>query len=140
MTIQAYRTQPFAKTHENRIFDVLLQELERVWGESEDLVILLGNFYCQGSEIDAAVIKADSITVIDFKNYRGGIRFSENGPWRTSEGVEIKGGSKPNPFIQIRDNKSALSEFLQKLKFSSGRQPNWKHITGLVLFHQPIHL
>ncbi len=96
MTIQAYRTQPFEESHENRIFDVFLKELERVWGDSDDLVILLGNFYCQGCEIDAAVIKKNSITVIDFKNYGGGIHFSENGPWRTDDGTIIKGGSKSN--------------------------------------------
>jgi hypothetical protein len=45
MTVQAYRIQPFETTHENRIFDALLNELKRVWVDSEDLV-LLENFYC----------------------------------------------------------------------------------------------
>jgi len=137
MAIQAYRTQPYATTHENRIFDALLGRLEEVWGNSEDLVLLLGNFHCQGSEIDAAVLKKDSITVIDFKDYGGLINFSENGRW-LADTTEIKGGNKPNPFIQIRGNKFALLKVLEKISFPSGNQPNLGHISGLALFHKPI--
>ncbi len=91
MTIQAYQTQPYTTTHENRIFDALLGKLEEIWGNSEDMVILLGNFHCQGSEIDAAILKKDSITVIDFKDYGGIIKFSENGKW-FADTAEIRGG------------------------------------------------
>lgn len=137
MVIQAYRTQPYATTHENRIFDALLNELKKVWGDSEDLVLLLGNFHCQGSEIDAAVLKKDSITVIDFKDYGGLIKFSENGRWLAGE-IEIKGGSKPNPYIQVKHNKFALLRRLERISFPSGRQPELGHISGLVLFHKSI--
>ncbi|NJL11088.1 MAG: ATP-binding domain-containing protein [Calothrix sp. SM1_7_51] len=137
MAIQAYRTQPYTTTHENRIFDALLGRLEEVWGHSEDIVLLLGNFHCQGSEIDAAILKKDSITVIDFKDYEGIIKFSENGKW-LADAVEIRGGNKPNPYIQIRDNKFALIKILEKISFPSGNQPNLGHISGLVLFHKSI--
>lgn len=137
MVIQAYRTQPYMTTHENRIFDALLGKLEEIWGSSEEIVLLLGNFQCQGSEIDAAVLKKNSITVIDFKDYGGLIKFSENGRW-LADGIEIKGGNKPNPFIQIKDNKFALLKVLEKVQFSSSNQPNLGHISGLALFHKPI--
>ncbi len=137
MTIQAYRTQPYETTHENRIFDALLRELEIVWGDEEDLVILLGNFYCNNCEIDAAILKRSSITVIDFKDYGGKISFSENGSWFADK-VEVKGGSKPNPFIQIKENKFALLNSLKAIDLPSGRQPDLGHISGLALFHKPI--
>ena len=137
MTIQTYRTQPYTTTHENRIFDALLGKLEEVWGNSEDIVLLLGNFHCQGSEIDAAILKKDSITVIDFKDYGGIIKFSENGKW-FADTVEIRGGSKPNPYIQIKHNKFALLESLERITFPSGNQPNLGHISGLALFHKSI--
>ncbi|PSB02595.1 NERD domain-containing protein [Merismopedia glauca] len=137
MAIQAYRTQPYTTMHENRIFDALLGRLEEVWGNSEDIVLLLGNFHCQGSEIDAAILKKDSITVIDFKDYGGIIKFSENGKWFADK-VEIRGGNKQNPYIQIRDNKFALLEVLKRISFLSGTQPNLGHISGLVLFHKSI--
>ncbi|BAZ51954.1 hypothetical protein NIES4103_46130 [Nostoc sp. NIES-4103] len=138
MVVRAYRTRPFETTHENRIFDALLHKLEQVWGDSEELIILLGNFYCYGSDIDAAILKRNSITVIDFKDYEGSIRFSENGKWFANN-MEIKGGNKGNPYAQIRDNKFALLNFLkEKVNLPSGRQPNFGHISGLALFHKPI--
>lgn len=137
MVIQAYRTQPYATTHENRIFDALLNKLEEVWGSSEEIVLLLGNFQCQGCEIDAAILKKHSITVIDFKDYGGIINFSENGKWFADE-IEIKGGNKLNPFVQIKNNKFALLKVLEKISFPSGNQPNLGHISGLALFHKPI--
>ncbi|MEG4011750.1 MULTISPECIES: NERD domain-containing protein [unclassified Microcoleus] len=137
MTVQVYRTHAYGTTHENRIFDALANELKRVWADSDDLIILLGNFYCDGSEIDAAVMKRNSITVIEFKDYGGNITFSENGLWLAGE-VQVRGGSKPNPFIQVRDNKFALLNSLKRISFSSDRQPNLGYISGLVLFHKPI--
>jgi hypothetical protein len=137
VVIQAYRTQSYTTTHENRIFDALLGKLEEIWGSSEEMVLLLGNFQCQGYEIDAAVLKKNSITVIDFKDYGGLIKFSENGKWLANE-IEIKGGNKTNPFIQIKDNKFALLKVLEKISFSSGNQPNLGHISGLALFHKSI--
>ncbi len=137
MAVQAYRTQPYTTTHENRIFDALLVKLEEVWGNSEDLVLLLGNFHCQGSEIDAAVLKRDSITVIDFKDYGGTVTFSENGHWFADE-IKVKGGSKPNPYIQIKTNKFSLLEILKNVSFPSGHQPELGHISGIVLFHKSI--
>ncbi|MDJ1176481.1 NERD domain-containing protein [Roseofilum capinflatum] len=137
MVVKAYQTQRYTTTHENRIFDALLGKLEEVWGSSEEIVVLLGNFLCQGHEIDAAVLTKNSIIVIDFKDYGGLIEFSENGRWLADK-IEIKGGNKPNPFIQIRDNKFALLRFLEKNSFTSGNQPNLGHISGLVIFHKPI--
>ena len=138
MAVRAYRTRPYETTHENRAFDSLLSALEENWGEKEELVVLLGNLYCQGSEIDAAIIKSRSITVIDFKDYGGKVRFSENGSWFADD-IEVKGGSKGNPYQQIRTNKFALLEFLEnRLDLPSGRSPNFGHISGMVLFQRPI--
>ncbi len=137
MTVQVYRTQPYATTHENRLFDALRKELARAWGDSEDLIILLGNFYCHGSEIDAAILKKNSIIIIEFKDYGGHISFSENGSWFADD-VKVQGGSKPNPYIQVRDNKFALINRLKEINFPSHREQNLGHISGLVLFHKPI--
>lgn len=138
MTVQAFRTQAFETTHENRAFDALHSELQRVWGDADEKVILLGNFYCQGSEIDAAVLKRDSITVIDFKDYGGKVRFSENDQWFADD-VEVRGGNKRNPFHQVRTNRFALLERFKELgNLPSRRDPNLGHISGMVLFHKAI--
>jgi hypothetical protein len=57
-------------------------------------------------------LKQDSISVIDFKDYEGKVAFSENGKWYADD-VEIRGGNKRNPYLQIRDNKFALLDFLK---------------------------
>jgi len=137
MPVKAYRNQSFKTTHENRIFDDLFRELKRVFGPEEVEVALLGNFYCSGAEIDAAILMRDSITVVDFKNYGGRISFSENGPWMADK-VEVRGGNKRNPYLQIRDNKFCLLNKLKTLGLPSGRSPELGHISGMVLFHQPI--
>jgi len=138
VTVSAYRTQPFSTTHENRAFDELYDELLRVWGDTEEPVVLLGNFLCQGSEIDIAVIKRDSISVVDVKNYGGRIVFSENGPWYADD-APVKGGNKQNPFIQLRDNKYALLDVLNGIsEWPSKRQPKLGHISAIVLFQEPI--
>jgi hypothetical protein len=138
MTVQAFRTQAFETTHENRAFDSLLSELHRVWGDTDENITLMGNFFCRGSEIDAAVLKRDGITVIDFKDYGGKIHFSENDRWFADD-VEVRGGNKRNPFHQVRTNRFALLERFKELgNLPSGREPNLGHITGMVLFHKAI--
>ena len=137
MTVKAYRAGAFETTHENKAYDQLLNSLETEWGESDELVVLLGNFLAGGQEIDAAVLMKRSISVIDFKNYDGKVTFSENGNWH-ADGKEVRGGNKVNPFRQIRDNKFALLRILKKFKSPSGREPNYGHISGIVLFQKSI--
>jgi len=136
--LKTYLTQPYENTHENVIFDQLKVKLEERFSESEDNVALLGNFLCMGYEIDAAVLKKRSLTVIDFKNYGGSVSFSENGPWYAEDQV-IKGGSKPNPYLQLKANKFALVDYLKHLgELPSKHLQNYGHISGMVLFHRPV--
>lgn len=139
MPVKAFLNSRFTTTHENQIFDELIIKLNQRYADSEELVMLIGNFYCEGNEIDAMIVKHDSISVIDFKNYGGKIEFSENDKWK-ADGTEIKGGNKRNPYIQIRTNKFAVLDFFKNTKgvFEEGNQVNFGHISGIVLFHQSI--
>ena len=138
MPVTAYRARPFRTTHENRVFDGLLSRLVQVWGNSDEYIVLLGNFYCNNSEIDAAVIKRDSVSVIDFKNYGGVITFSENGTWFAGAD-QIRAGSKLNPFQQLRDNKFSMIESLEKAAPPHpGMTRSWGHVSALVVFHDTI--
>ncbi len=138
MPIKAYRSGPFRYTHENRAFDKLYRELESVWGQSDELVVLLGNFYCGGRELDAAVLRCNSITLIDFKNYGGRIKYSENGPW-CADDVQVGGGSKANPFLQLRAYKHAFIDFVKGLNISPvGKYHDFTHVGAMVIFAEPI--
>ena len=136
MTVSAYIGEKFTTTHENQAFNELYRRLLTEWQESDEEIVLLGNFFCEGNELDCAVLKKDSITVIDFKNYGGKLSVTENGPWKADEAV-VKGGSKANPLIQIKENKFALLNFLQK-KNLVREWNNLGHISGLLLFHKPV--
>ena len=136
MTFKAYRSIGSDHTHENIAFNILHDVLKMSWSERDEPLHLIGNVFVDGQEIDAIVLKRNAIIVIDFKNYGGELSFSENGKWKIS-GRTVKGGSKPNPYQQIRDNKFTLINYLDRhLKFQSN--PTLGHIAGLCLFHQNI--
>ncbi|MCK9413259.1 MAG: AAA family ATPase [Prolixibacteraceae bacterium] len=140
MTVKIFRNEKFETTHENIIFDEMISLLENQWANSKDLVILLGNFYTNGTQIDAVIVKKDSISVIDFKNYGGKISFSENGSWYAG-GKEIVMEGRINPYLQI---KNAKFKFIDKLTHNEignyANNQNLGHVSGIVLFHQPIEI
>lgn len=134
MSFKAFRGNAFSHAHENLIFNELHDLLEENWAASDEPIFLLGNFYVGGCELDALILKRNAIIVVDFKNYGGELELAENGSWKI-DGQVVKGGSKPNPFIQIRDNKNQLRGYLKEnVVFDSS--PELGHIAGLCLFHQ----
>ena len=136
MTFKAYRASSFSHAHENHAFNRLHDILQKQWAEKDEPLFLLGNFYIDGKEIDALVLKRSAVIVIDFKDYGGELKFSENGRWEI-DGNQVRGGSKTNPYQQIRDNKFQLLNYLKtQIEFESS--PNLGHIAGLCLFHQNI--
>ena len=136
MTFRAYKSSPFDHTHENVIFDRLYDILSIEWSERSESLSLFGNFYINGCEIDSLIIKRDAIIVVDFKDYGGTLRFSENSSW-TIDGVNVAGGSKINPYQQIRNYKFRLLNFI-KDTVNLQSSPNLGHIAGLCIFHQKI--
>ena len=134
MTVRAYRRRPFLTPHKNTAFDALLAQLQLGWGDSGEDVALLGNFQCKDSEIDALILKRGSISVLNFKDYGGKITFSEARKWY-ADGVEIEGR---NPYLQIREKKRVLLNFLKHLELPSGRIPSYGHISGIVIFNSQI--
>ncbi len=136
MSFHAYRGNAFDYTHENKAFNQLYDLLAAMWSERDEPLHLLGNFFVDGRDVDALIIRRNAIIVIDFKDYGGALQFSENGRWKI-EGREVRGGSKTNPYHQIRENKFLLLDYLQReVEFQSS--PNFGHIAGLCLFHRPI--
>jgi hypothetical protein len=136
MTFHAYRASPFSHAHENHAFNHLHDLLQTHWAQKDEPIRLLGNFYVDGCEIDALILKRNAVIVIDFKDYGGRLEFSENNCWLI-DGKAVRGGSKTNPFHQIRDNRFQLMKYLKSnIEFQSS--PNLGHIAGLCLFHQDI--
>ncbi|GAB4336174.1 MAG: hypothetical protein OHK0038_14360 [Flammeovirgaceae bacterium] len=136
MPFKSYLVQPYETTAEREIFDKVVEELHKEFDTKQELGVLIGNFSCEGKDIDAVFIKPDAIIVIDFKNYGGNLIFSENGDWLISNTIVKGGAGGKNPYRQIKDNKFALLNTLNLLiNFSN---VNLGHITGVVVFHQSI--
>lgn len=137
--LKAFRGQQFEHTHENKVFDELYDMLATHCAAAQQDWFLFGNFHVGNRELDALIIKPNALVVIDFKNFSGKLKISEDGPWvieNATDGqrVQVKGGASVNPLVQLKYNKWALAEFMKNVS----SQCNWGHIAASVLFHGTI--
>lgn len=143
MALKAFRGSPFEHTHENRAFNELFDLLDEHCSVSRQDWYLLGNFYVGSRELDAMVIKPNAVIILDFKEFRGKLQFSEDGPWliedeETGSNVQVKGGASVNPLRQLRINKGAMLDFLGRNLTDLNATCNWRHVAALVTFQGPI--
>ncbi|MDD4967481.1 ATP-binding domain-containing protein [Halothiobacillus sp.] len=134
MTIFVYGEKA-GRTHENQMLRTFLGKLEERWATSADWIFVIANTMWSGAEIDLVCILPSAVIVADFKSYGGTLTGTENGPWRI-DGVVVKGGSKANPFQQLRDNKFSVLNWLTSKALLSGR--NLGHISAGVIFSDHI--
>lgn len=133
--IRVHVGEKLQHTHENIGLENFLERLEPLWGGKTEIITVVANALWSGAEIDAVCILPSAIVVIDFKNYGGRISLSENGPWQGDSGL-VKGGTKLNPFAQVRDNKRDVINWLKYHNLLSAC--NLGHISGAVVFMKPV--
>lgn len=147
MSFTCYLVNKYEYTHENKFFRKFYQSLKEKFEGVEGEHVLIGNFSCGGHNIDAVFIQSGQITIIDFKNYGGKIKFSENNPWwleSEKQPVLVSGGAVGrNPYQQLNAYRRALMDFLtlhQQEILETNHSVKWDHIGGYVLFHNAIKL
>lgn len=123
------------RTHENKMLRAFIQVLKADWAGSGQDITLIANSMWDGNEVDLVCLLPTAVLIVDFKHYSGHLVGGENGPWRVN-GDEVKGGSKTNPYQQIRDYKFAIIGWLEKQGLLVGQ--NIGHINGAVVFTGPI--
>lgn len=138
MAASFYRGAEFEHTQENEAFHRLCSAVAEYTVDDED-VRVVGNVLRDRWQIDALVLRYRSITVIDFKNYGGEIRASENAPWTTDAGVVVMGGASLNPYLQVLRCKNKLADWLDTYRLLPPENDP-RHISGLVMFTQPAHV
>ena len=139
MPVRAYRGSPFLHTQENDAFDRLCRLCSEHLDSKGD-VRVVGNIKVGRYELDALVLSPRSITIVDFKDYGGIIAISEEDPWTTKDGTEVKGGARyVNPFKQVSSYKWGLIHWLESVSQANAREA-LVHISGLVLFTQSVKL
>lgn len=132
----AFRCSNYDTTAEREQFRLLCEKMKTRFAESDSFYLMIGNYNIYDCEFDAIIIKQDAIIAIEFKNYGGNIVTCENGNW-TSNGIEIKGGSRKTVYQQARANHAALRKGLNEL----GINQQWiKNIPTIVVFNQTISL
>ena len=132
----AFRVGNYDNTSEREQFRLLCKKMKAKYAKSEHFYLLVGNYNIYDSELDAIVIKHDSIIAVEFKNYGGTIVATENGDW-TANDMPIKGGSRKTVYQQARINHAALKNGLMDL----GINKDWiKNIPTLIVFNQVISL
>jgi hypothetical protein len=135
MTVKLYLNQKYKHSQENRAFRHLCSAASAyLTGDAA----IIGDIHYPNGQIDALVLGGTSITIVDFKDYGGAVRISENGEWFTDEGIRVAGGrDDKNPYRQILRYKNYLADLLSNTGLlPSSNDP--RHISGLVMFTQPM--
>lgn len=136
MSLRIYLSDPYKQTHEREQFEKFCNICKDCFANTDEPNLLFGNICLNSAQLDALLIKPDSIIIVEFKNYGGDVLASENGDWKLSDGTIIKGGANGrNPYLQTRHNKfegvmRAFNEFFPKTYVNLG------HIAGLVVFNK----
>jgi hypothetical protein len=138
MCLLVYKAKPYSEYAENKQYRSVCQILKRIYSGKDDMCLFLANFNFNCAEFDGIIIKNDAVIPVEFKNFGGTITARENGAWTTSSGAIVKGGSKLNPYEQMRTNRSKLWRGLTEGKYLPSDQV--QHMPALIVFNQPITL
>lgn len=136
MPFEAYLTAKYEYPHENEMFAALVRQLMAKFDSAPDTHVLIGNIMFEGNDLDAVFLKPYGIAVIEMKGHGGKVTFHESTPWKVGNS-DVVGGTRPNPFRQVRDYRRGVSNFLanrEKEILRSQRQVRWDQVSGVVLF------
>ncbi len=140
MPLEVYLTAKFEHTHENEMFSRLVTEILPRFNSEPLTHVLIGNIMFEGNDLDAIFLKPNGIVVIEMKAHGGRITFNENTPWKVGDSL-VRGGSKPNPFRQVKDYRRGVTNFLRNREreiLRSQTNVRWDHVAGVVVFGKDI--
>jgi len=140
MPFEAYLTAKYEHPHENEMFAALVAALMAKFGSVTAPHVLIGNIMFEGNDLDAVYLKSNGIAVIEMKGHGGKVTFHESTPWKVGNS-DVVGGTRPNPFRQVRDYRRGVSNFLANREseiLKPQRQVRWDQVSGVVLFGKPI--
>jgi len=116
------------------MFETLSKKLSNTFKDIDG--ILIGNVFCNGGELDCLLLKNDSITILELKDYSGRIeRGAEEGKWIIDQ------KKMRNPYQQLRKFKFKVLNFLNEREedifgIQKSKALNLGHITAVVVFRE----
>ena len=138
MTVELWLGSEFEHAHEMRALREILTQLVTHFADDSELYLLMANFYCDGEEIDLALIKKRAVIILELKECETAVTGSPNGEWRTQDGHTLNAGRR-NPFQQVRQYRYTLMNYMQLHRYEflnqqKAGQVSFEHISGLVVF------
>jgi len=115
MSVELWMGREYDHTHETKALAEFIGEMDRVYGKTENLYLVMANFFCGGEEIDLAVFKQDGIVIVELKDVGNPVEGSENGKWMivnedgTQQPVYSSSRSR-NPYQQAKAYRFALMD------------------------------
>jgi ribosomal protein L21E len=151
MPIKVYRNK-FEHVHENIFFRQLALELTKLYNNRKENAVLIGNPVIldeDGNKIapDALFLTGSSFNIIDFKNFEGEITLPTSNnfeieSWKGGD-IVVKGGNQVNPYVQLKNHKLKLGDYLNYHKSSFLSKPSKFHtkfIDCIVCFINSVQL
>lgn len=116
MPLHIYKIQAYEHRAETEQFDAVARILAARTDNHDNL--LVGNYHVNGVELDALLITAHGVTMLEFKTGGGHVTVRENGSW-TADGQVIAGGTLGlNPCARLKKYRNKvtteLGEYLHK--------------------------
>ena len=136
MGLLVYKFYDYEYTADREQFRNICKLLRDFFKEKEALCVFIGNYNVFDRELDAILIKTNSIIAVEFKNYRGDI-FAINKDYRKSSGI-IKDRDRKSVYQQVRLNRAALKHDLKEWKIVPAKFV--KDVAALVVLHKSIKL
>lgn len=122
------------------MFAALVEKLMSKFGNDPMPHVLIGNIMFEGNDLDSIFLKPDGICIIEMKSHGGKVNFTESTPWAVGTS-EVRGGSKINPFQQVRAYRVGVRNFFRHREqeiLNRNRLVIWDHISGVVLFGKDV--
>lgn len=131
-----------SKSYENMFFRNLALSLSDTFATKGWNGLLVGmpkSQFEDSLQIDCLLITNNFIIIIDFKKYGGELKLPpknkfDTGVWNINKDIPVKGGSSPNPYLQLGKQRGKLFDLLQHVIPSFSRNT----IHTMVCFHSPI--
>jgi hypothetical protein len=138
VAVELWMGREFEHAHEMRALRAVLAQMVERFDEARDLYLLLANFYCDGADVDLAVIKKNAVIVIDLKECDAPVTGGPNGDWRVQDGGVLNEG-RPNPYQQVRKYRYTLMNYLNLHRYDfldkqKAGQVSFEHVSALVVF------
>jgi hypothetical protein len=99
MPVQLWIGQEFDTTHERKALHNFWDAIQARFGQSDDLYLVLANYFVGGRQVDLTVLKRDAVVVIELKDCADPFRATENGDWLTIPDGNMIGTGEQNSLL-----------------------------------------